>query len=173
MHQRLHQPNKWAGCLLGVLLLCLGVVVAGATDNQPVTPLPSPSTAGTFMTDLVRYLTQDLPASFGRDHASLGLPTGVRVSGGVHSPAASCTSPPFSLEAFTNAGNRVLATSSGGAFSIDYAAAGCNCQNPGSDRAWVIASATSANTLGNYVRAGSSNLFVNCTDADRKSTRLN
>jgi parallel beta-helix repeat protein len=117
------------------------------------------------MTDLVRYLTQELPAIFGRYHASLGLPTGVRVSGGVHTPAASCTSPPFSLEAFTNAGNRVLATSSGGAFSIDYAAAGCNCQNPGSDRAWVIASATSANTLGNYVRAGSSNLFVNCTDA--------
>lgn len=146
-------------------LLCVFILLpmwAWAIDNQPVTPLPNTTPNSSSYSVTRTYLKDELPAILGRY-----FPQGWVYSGGIHGTEASCTSDAFAVEAFTPQGERVLATSdlAGVSAAIDYDAAGCNCDNPGSDTAWVIASASSSSTLGNFQRVSGTNYFVNCTDA--------
>lgn len=142
-------------------------VVSGAwgAGNEPVHPVPN-ATSSTFNTRNQTFLQQELPAVLSR---YLPTPRGLVLSGGLHAPAASCTSALFSLEAFTTAGNRITADGAGGTASINYAAPAiaANCTTPGTDVCWVVGSSAAVPTLPGsaYQRAGTSNLYVDCTSA--------
>jgi hypothetical protein len=142
-----------------LLILPLAFLLMGA-NNETVDTLPPNS--GSFFSTLTTFLGQEIPAIFGRY-----VPLGWIRSGGTHATAATCTSLAFSTEGFTETGNRFQAAKdgSGGTKAIDYNAIGANCANPGSAVCWVVGSAITADTTGNFHRSGTSNYFVNCTDA--------
>jgi len=160
--------------LLILLLLCwpLTIWAAGneSASTQPVTPGGAP-TAG-FLTDLRNILGGTVAAGGsavsgcqGEDACRFAehFPGGMVFSGGTHATAGSCTSAAFATTAYTPAGNRVR----NAAAAIDYSTVGCNCADPGSDTAWVIASALSADTSGNFQRVSGTDYFVDCVSTNQ------
>lgn len=148
-----------------LLIIFCAVNFAWAAGNETVMPLPDANPSASSYSRTRVMLQQELPAILSR----LAEP-GWIVSGGLHGVEAGCTSDAFPVEGFTSSGNRITANAAGGSIAINYSNMGCNCGNPASDVAWVIASATTSNTIGNYVRVTGSNYFVNCTDTVRPAT---
>jgi len=158
-----------------ILLLLFWPITIWAAGNesastQPVTPGGVP-TAG-FLTDLRNILGGTVAAGGsavsgcqGEDACRFAeqFPSGMVFSGGIHATAGSCTSPTFATTAYTRAGNRVR----NAAAAIDYNTVGCNCADPGSDTAWVIASALSADTSGNFQRVSGTDYFVDCVSTSQ------
>lgn len=143
-----------------LMLLCFSSVAAGT--NDPAVPMTLPPSAA----DLYRFLgIGNAPASgsHGEDASRLAefISQGFVYSGGLHTTSGTCVAPSTDIIAYTDKGNRVTDS----AIQINYATVGCNCDNPGSDVATVVASASQTTPLGNFVRFGSTVYFVNCTDA--------
>jgi hypothetical protein len=133
--------------LLLIVLLALPTT-AKAVGNETINTLPD-SNKASFRVDSQNFWKNEIPNILHRYAEKSFVYTG-----GIHGPSSSCSSAPFSLEAFTNAGNRVTAN----AVSINYAAIGANCS---SDVCWVIASPNDA--VGGYQRVGSTHLYANCS----------
>lgn len=133
------------GFLCGVALL----LTIGA-GNDTINSLPAAGSA--FFTSLTTFLQNEAADRYANAR------TGPFVfSGGTHGTAVGKTSAAFATVAYTEAGNRI----SQAAAAIDYDNEGC----ADDDTAWVIASAMSADTSGNFARVGATDYFVNCTDA--------
>jgi len=151
--------------LLLVFLLLVQCVSAFAAGNESVTPLPATQPNASSYSIQRTWDQQEIPAIFSR-YFSVGWVE----SGGTHPTAAGMTSAAFATEAFTNSGNRVRALSdgTGGSAAINYTTAGCAVN----DTAWVIISAMTANSSGNFSRVTGTNYFVNCTDTSEPSLPL-
>jgi hypothetical protein len=139
------------------MLLLVFPVVCFAVSNETITPLPAAQPNASSYTQTRTFLRDELPAVLSRQFR-----TDFVVAGGVHGTSVTMTSPSFVTEAFTTAGNHVTGDGNGGPISINYSLVGCAA----TDTAYVIASAESANTLGNFVRSGTSNYFVDCTSTN-------
>lgn len=150
--------------LLFLSLLLVPLVAQATTDNETVTSLPGQQPNAQSYADTRTFLKQELPAILAKY-----FPYGFVFSGGLPATAGTCTPLAISLDAFTSANNRVTADGAGGTVAIDFSAAniGCNCANPGSDTAWLVASSAETATLpaSNFQRVGTSNFYVDCTSA--------
>lgn len=137
-------------------MLLLFPLLCCAAGNEPVTTLPSAIPNASSYAQTRTFLQQELPAVL-----SQYFEQGFVVSGGTHATAAGMVSAAFSTEAYTELGNRVTGNGSGGPTSINYSAVGCDT----TDTAWVVISAATGNSLGNFLRVSGSNYFVNCFDS--------
>lgn len=154
-------------------LLLLLPVLAFAVDNEPVSIPDAPtdivpdSNKQAFRKDSRKFWLDEMPSILGRY-----FPHGWVFAGGIHGLSGTCTSPAFATEAFTapttpdGRADRVRANSNGtgGTATINYAATGANCGNPGADRVRVAACSVVGNTVGNWNRSVGSNYFVNPVD---------
>lgn len=86
---------------------------------------------------------------------------GFVIQGGLHPTAAGKTGTftTTPLIARTSAGNRIIDSTA----TLDYDAAGC----ADDDTAWVIASAMTANTSGNFTRVTGTDYFIDCTSTSQ------
>lgn len=139
--------------LLSFLALFLPLTCFAA-GNETITPLPAQQPNASSYTQTRTFLRDELPAVLSRYGR-----TDFVVAGGYHAGSATMISPAFATEAFTSSANRVTADGNGGAVAINYSTAGCAT----TDTAWVIISARTGNTVNQFVRAGTSNYFVDCT----------
>jgi hypothetical protein len=138
------------------LVLFFFPVVCFAAGNETITPLPAAQPNASSYTQTRTHLRDELPAII-----SKWLPGNFVVTGGLHATAAGMISDVFATEAFTDNGRRVTADGVGGAVAIGYVGAGCQT----TDTAWVVISAQTANTIDQFIRAGTSNYFVDCVSA--------
>ncbi len=123
-------------------------------SNEPVNVLPS--AGASFLVNAQTFWRDELAAM----HRRLGL-QGCIYAGGLHGTSASKTSSAFATEAFTSLGDRITADGAGGTVAIPYGTYGA----ADNDTCWVIISDQDTSPLGNFVRVGSSNYFVNVVDA--------
>ena len=153
-----------------LFLFALSLPLILGAGNEPITTVTPPavtlpdSNVSSFRTDSRNFWQNELPSILRRY-----FPSGFIVSGGVHGTSTTCTSSPFSLDAFTSSssdftsgGNHIGASSngSGGSKSIDYSVAGANCTNPGSDLVHVMACAIAGSTTGSWARYTGTNYFT-------------
>jgi Right handed beta helix region len=142
--------------LLAILLI---PSVALATGNETINILPD-SNKATFRTDSRNFWQNEMPDVLGRY-----LERGFISSGGIHGTSASCTSPQFSFEVFTDQGNRVTADGAGGPITINYITVGIPACSSGTGFVHVSACAVSGNNAGNnWFRYGTTNVFTNFVD---------
>lgn len=139
-----------------LLLLFLLPSLVCAQGNETMNPLPD-SNKSNFRVDSRNFWRTEIPKIMHR-YVSRDFV----VSGGLHGTAGACVSPGFSVEAFTNEGNRVTANT----VSINYDAPniGADCVN---DVCWVAASSTAVPTLpfSSFERVGTTSFYANCADS--------
>ena len=132
---------------------------AFSVGNETINVLPD-SNKASFRTDSQNFWKNELPDVLGR---YLGV--GFIQSGGKHNIGASCTSNAFSVEAFTDQGNRVTADGNGGAVAINYSTVGAPGCVSGTTPVHVAACATAGAVINvNWHRYSNSNIFTNFVD---------
>ncbi len=122
--------------------------------NDVINPLPDANLA-IFNDTNTNFLRNELPAILRRYKFSAFV-----FSGGIHWTGAGKISASFAVDAFSSLGNRITADGFDGSVAIDYGTMGASDD----DLAYVIASAQTGDTLGNFQRVEDSNYFVNCVD---------
>lgn len=136
-----------------LLMLVMLSGVCWAAGNEPIGSLPATPNADAQSYSRIYNFLRD------EDSARCAEMAGGNfvVSGGIHSTAGGMTSSAFAVVAYTNLCKRV----SQAAATINYSARGCGA----TDTAWVIASASSANTINNFAREPGTDYFVDCTSS--------
>jgi len=146
-----------------ILFILFLTTLSFAAGNEVINVLPD-SNQKTFRADSRSFWQNELPAIFTRIISEDFI-----YAGGKHATVTGMTSAAFATEAFTNTGNRVTANGAGGSSAINYSAIGCTVN----DVAWVIIAGITANSSADFIRAGSSNYFVDCTSAAKPTLPSN
>lgn len=137
-------------CFAAIGFIFLAIVLVGA-GNEEINTIPAANS--NFLTDLQNFLDAEDAARY----AEMFSP--IVVSGGLHGTAGGMTSAAFATVAYSNLGKRINQP----AAAIDYSLVALGCGTD--DVAWVIASALTASTSGNFDRVAGTDYFVDCQSA--------
>jgi len=152
------------------LLLLLFIIpsLCYAVGNENVNTLPD-SNKSTFRTDSRAMWQNEIPDILSRYFKS---PDGwvyqdVDANSGYHGTATGCKTTNFNVEAFTTQGRRVRAAENGTgtAVTLDYALIGSICPI-GTYTVRIAACATTADSIGNWIRFPTTNIFGNIAGGD-------
>lgn len=152
---------KWFETL--IIALVLLPTLAFGIGNETIIDLPNATPNRDSYTDTRTFLQDEDAARYAEMFGPFVY------SGGTHATVASCTSAAFATVAYSSAGQRI----SQAAAAINYSTPGCNCTNPGTDTAWVIASASASNSINNFARISGTDYFVDCTSSARPDLPAN